>query len=339
MSDVLKTAFVGFRHMHLFDVYALMAECRDLQIVAACEEDPRTRQGLQAAGEVRITHAVFEEMLSSVDFDLLVVGDVFARRGARIAAGLRAGKHVLSDKPICTDAGQLTRIGELSERHSLVVGAVLDLRDCGAFRSTRELVTAGAIGPVHTVCFSGQHPLLLSARPDWYFEEGSHGGTINDLAIHAVDILTWITGSGFREVVSARCWNAGLNAHPRFRNAAQVMLVMDGGCGVIGDVSYVSPDGFRYSLPQYWRFNFWGQGGMIETALNVPKVRLYRRDAAECEEIEPEADRPGGYLEELLQAIRGDRDRPNGALFAATDVCLTAQSAADDGGCRLSLRQ
>jgi predicted dehydrogenase len=271
-------------------------------------------------------------MLDSVDFDLLVVGDIFARRGALIQAALEAGKHVLSDKPICTQLAELAEIRASSERSGLVVSAVLDLRDCGAFIATRELIRGGAIGTVHTVAFSGQHPLLLEVRPGWYFESGNHGGTINDLSIHAVDILQWITGREFSEVLAARSWNAGdATVHPRFHNAAQVMLVMDGGCGVIGDVSYISPDGFRYTLPQYWRFNFWGDRGMIETGFNVPVVQLYRSDRDTVERIKPPPDRCGGYLDDLLQAIRAKSDYPNAGLFSATQVCLKAQGTADRG--------
>ena len=330
MADVLKAAFMGFRHMHMSAIHAHMREREDVEIVAACEEDQQTRNSLAAEGIIPISHTAFEDMLGTVDFDLLVVGDVFARRGALIRSALEAGKHVLSDKPICTDLGELAEIEALSERHSLVVGAALDLRDCGAFLRTRELIRSGTIGTVRTVGFSGQHPLLPDSRPGWYFEGANHGGTINDIAIHAVDILPWITGNGFGEILAARSWNAGPAAdHPRFHNAAQLMLVMDGGCGVIGDVSYLSPDGFGYSLPQYWRFNFWGDRGMIESGFNLPKVRLYRHESDTVEEIEPSPDRCGGYLEDLLQAIRANRSRSSASLFSATAVCLKAQHAAD----------
>jgi predicted dehydrogenase len=268
-----------------------------------------------------------------------VAGAVFAERGALIRTALEAGKHVLSDKPICTNLEELAVIRALSDRRSLVVGAALDLRDAGAFLRTRELIRSGAIGPVRTVNFSGQHPLLPDSRPGWYFERGNHGGTINDIAIHAVDILQWVTGQGFSEILAARSWNAGpAAAWPHFHNAAQLVLVMDGGCGVIGDVSYISPDGFGYSLPQYWRFNFWGDRGMIESGFNLPKVSLYRSDSDTAERIVPPPDRTGGYVDDLLHAIRSGDGDPSAPLFSATEVCLKTQQAADRGGFPISVK-
>ena len=338
MADALKAAIVGFQHMHMFDIHAQLNKRGDVEIVAVCEEDVQSSRRLAAAGEISVTHTEFQQMLKTVDFDLLVVGEIFARRGALIRAALEAGKHVLSDKPICTDLGELASIRTLADGNSLVVGAALELRDSGAFLLTTDLVQSGLIGDLRTVNFSGQHPLLLANRPGWYFQGGNHGGTINDIAIHAVDILQRITGTGFSEVVAARSWNAGLPAHPRFRNAAQVMMILDGGCGVIGDLSYISPDGFRYSLPQYWRFNFWGDRGMIECGLNLPKVRLYRSDSEAVEELEPLPDRTGGYLDDVLNGIRAGNSYPNNTLFSATEVCLKAQAAADQGVFGITLK-
>ena len=329
MGDAVKAAFVGLRHMHIFDVYACMLERRDVEIVAVCEEDPQTRERLAMAGTVKATHSSFQDMLSQVEFDLLVVGDVFTKRGGQIITALKAGKHVLSDKPLCTDLEELAQIESLSQQHRLAVGAVLELRDSGAFRRTRELITAGTIGEVHTINFCGQHPLLLESRPAWYFEAGNHGGTINDLGIHGIDILLWITGKEFREIVAARCWNAGLKRHPQFRNAGQLMMVMEGGCGVLGDVSYISPDGFRYTLPQYWRFTFWGEEGMLEMGLNEQKIRVYPASAEKPELFEPANDRAGGYLEDLLEAVRGGKVRYDPQLVGATRTCLKVQEAAD----------
>jgi predicted dehydrogenase len=331
MVDIVTVAFLGFRHMHMFEIYAQISRRKDMQIVAVCEEDSQTRNRLAGESEISVSHADFRKLLGSVDFDLLVVGEVFARRGALIRTALKAGKHVLSDKPICTNLQELAEIKALADRHSLVVAAALELRDSGAFLRTRQLIQSGAIGTVRTVNFCGQHPLLLDSRPGWYFDGVNHGGTINDLAIHAVDLLLWISGRGYTEALAARSWNAGLPAHHRFHNAAQLMLVQDGGCGVIGDVSYVSPDGLHYSLPQYWRFNFWGDRGMIESGLNLPKVQLYRSDADSVEEHEPLPDRSGGYLEDLHEAIRAGSGKPDASLFAATEVCLKAQAAADRG--------
>ena len=81
MGDVLKAAFVGFRHMHMFDIHAHLKKREDVRIVAICEEDSQIRARLAAEGKIAVSHASFQDMLGNVDFDLRVVGEVFTRRG------------------------------------------------------------------------------------------------------------------------------------------------------------------------------------------------------------------------------------------------------------------
>ena len=53
-----------------------------------------------------------------------------------------------------------------------------------------------------------------------------------------------------------------------------MLLAMDNGCGVVGDVSYFAPDGPGYGLPYYWRMTFWGREGVLETATNDDHLEL-----------------------------------------------------------------
>ena len=53
----------------------------------------------------------------------------------------------------------------------------------------------------------------------WYFEEGKHGGTINDIAIHGIDLLRFITGKEFTKVNFAKTWNAFADKEPEFKES------------------------------------------------------------------------------------------------------------------------
>jgi predicted dehydrogenase len=343
-----RIAFLGFRHGHLRDAWRRARERSDLEIVACSEEDAGVRAALEREGAVQVTHHDHRRLLSTVDCEAVVVGDVFGRRGRIVAEALAAGRHVLSDKPACTSLAELDRIEELAGAKGLAVGMMLEMRDAGAFAGLRRLVRDGAIGEVRAASFGGQHPLLSATRPAWYHEEGSHGGTINDIAIHAIDLLPWITGRRFSRIVAARTWQSGVPAGSHFDNAAQLMLAMENGCGVIGDVSYLSPDSLGYSFPLYWRVTLWGASGVLEAGLNARDIALYK-DGESAGRLLPHghAD-PGGYLESFLREVRGERGAGGSGsrgdpaavsesslvtadVFAASRVALRAQEAADRG--------
>src|SRR5260221_11206038 len=64
-----RFAFVGFRHSHAFDLFNLVRDRPDCEIVASCEEDPATRKTLAADGRAKITHEKYERMLDEAECD------------------------------------------------------------------------------------------------------------------------------------------------------------------------------------------------------------------------------------------------------------------------------
>ena len=163
----LKIAFAGFRHSHIFDLYDLARASDELEIAGACEGHDLTRAEIRAKGRAEITHDRVDKMLDEVDCDIVATGTYFARRGQVLVKALERGKHVISDKPLCTGMDDLDRIEELSWKKGLKVGCMLTMRDSGQFIAVRDLIRAGRIGAIHAIAFGGQHPLLLGSRADW----------------------------------------------------------------------------------------------------------------------------------------------------------------------------
>jgi predicted dehydrogenase len=330
-----KFAIMGYRHGHINDLIQRLKGRADAVLAAVCEEEPEARAQLAAAVPDAPVFDSYARMLEAVECDAIGIGDYYSRRGAIALEALRRGKHVLSDKPLCTRLAELEAIEALARERRLCVGLQLDLRAHGLFRALRRLVRGeGAVGEVHALSFNGQHPLLYGTRPAWYFEEGKQGGTINDIAIHAIDAIPWFTGLGFKTINAARNWNAKLKAAPHFRDAAQMLLTLENGGGVLGDVSYFAPDSFRYSLPQYWRFTVWGAEGVIESSPTQKTLVLYKNGATESQTLPPDPPDPGGYFEAFLRDVRGERaglDLDTAAVLRSSRLTLRVQEAADAG--------
>ena len=327
-----QIAFIGFRHSHILGLYEFVRKSAEFTITGVCEEDAAARSALEQAGPVRFTHNRAAAMLDAIDCDLVAVGDYYGQRGAVIIDALRRGKHVVVDKPICTRLAELREIERLARQNRLSVFCQLDLRGLGRFRKVRELIQAGALGEIHAVHVTGQHPLLLATRPGWYFEEGKHGGTINDIAIHALDFIPWLTGLKFKAVAAARTWNAFATPHRQFNDAAQFLLTMNNGAGVFGDVSYFMPDSQGYTLPQYWRTTLYGQAGILEIGANLPDVWLARAGEKTPQIIPALPDQPFYYVDAMLREIVGETAGlalTTSEVLAASRLALRVQSAAD----------
>jgi predicted dehydrogenase len=329
----LRIAFVGFRHGHVRSLFQLAQERQDVEIVAVCEEDAQTRSEMTDAGIVA-THSNYESMLSEVDCDVVACGDYFGARGQRLIAAMERGRHVISDKPLCTSLDELDAIARLAKDKSLSVGCMLDLGNLGPYIALRNLIRQDLLGEILTLTFWGQHPLLYGTRPMWNFEECKHGGTINDIAIHAVDIIPWMTGLNIQEITAARVWNQLAPQHPHFQDGGLLVLKLDNGAAAMGDVSYHSPNAHGYTMPQYWRFTISGTKGVAETSCSAETVDFYPSDGKDILREPIATPNSGGYFNDFRAELAGSPD-PEGIttqrVLQSSRIALLAQKAAEEG--------
>ena len=280
----MNLAIAGLRHGHIMALYKQAKETEGISVIGAWEQDVSARE----AAEKTVTEPFYESLealLADPAVDAVAVGDYYGARGQIIIRALKAGKHVIADKPLCTSLEELECIRALSAEKKLRVACMLDLRYDAAICTAREIIRSGRLGAIHAAAFTGQHPLNWGVRPMWYFEEGKHGGTINDLAIHGIDAIRYMTGLELVRPVAARTWNAFAKEAPDFRDCAQLMAEFEGGMGVMADVSYAVVSRDPGALPMYWRFTLWGEMGMIELRLGEQELLFAGPGMAEMEKI------------------------------------------------------
>lgn len=316
----MHIAFAGFRHGHIYALYHLAESHSDAEIVGAWEADPAAKQKAASEHGVKFCYDSYEQLLADERVEAVAIGNYYAARGAMIIAALRAGKHVICDKPMCTTEVEMKEIQRLAKETNLSVFMMLDLRYNPNVLAARQLIGQGEIGEVHNVYFGGQHPLLYGTREGWYFEKGKHGGVINDIAVHGIDLLAYLTGQEPEEVCAARCWNAYATKEPDFLDSAQFMLKLTKGAGVIADVSYAAPDSIGFDMPSYWDFKIWGSKGMLAFAVGREEVELYQNGSHSVKTYSG-IDAPTDYLSDFLRETKGDAP-----LLLSTEASLNAAS-------------
>ena len=294
----MNIAFAGFRHGHINSLYKIASESENINLTGCFERDENAKCEAKEKLNAEFNYESYEEILNDEQVDAIAIGDYYGIRGKMIISALKAGKHVVCDKPLCTDLKELEEIEKLSEENNLKVWCMLDLRYMAQAEKAKQLIKEGEIGKIHIVSFTGQHPLMYGARPAWYFEEGKHGGTINDIAIHGIDLVRYITGENLSKINFVREWNAFADKEPQFKDCAQFNILM-GDMTVSADVSYSAPS---FGLPTYWDFYFWGSLGMINFKLSENKIYLYKNEKTEieCPEI------PITHLSDFMKEVNGE---------------------------------
>jgi predicted dehydrogenase len=110
---------------------------------------------------------------------------------------LRAGKHVMCEKPLTLDSRESAALLSLLKETNLVGGVAYNLRYYPLCQEARALIRDGAIGEVRVVHGSFLQDWLLFPT-DWNWRlESKLGGelrAVSDIGTHWLDLMMWITG-------------------------------------------------------------------------------------------------------------------------------------------------
>jgi len=116
---------------------------------------------------------------------------------------LRAGKHVLCEKPLSLDSRESAALVSLLKETGRVGGVTYNLRYYPLCQEAHALIRKGAIGQVKLVHGSFLQDWLLFPT-DWNWRlEAKLGGelrAVSDIGTHWLDLITWLTGSKVSEL-------------------------------------------------------------------------------------------------------------------------------------------
>lgn len=327
----MNIAFAGLRHDHIFGLAALVKQNSEFQVVGWWEQNDEAHKAGEKTFDVPAYNS-FEELVSDQKVDIVAIGDCYGSRGKLVIDALKAGKHVIADKPVCTRIEELDQIESLLQKTGLKLGCMLDLRYEPCLRYLSKMVADGTLGAIKSGAFTGQHPLNWGVRPSWYFKEDMHGGTFNDIAIHGLDAIHFITGSNWQETLYARHWNSFASLAPEFKDSAQCIGELSNGANIMADVSYAAPSPVGFKTPAYWRFTLWGTNGFAECRYGSPEVTVMTTGDSEPRVLlaPPVA---GNYLSDLKAEIEGKSVLfDTQSVLQASRTALQLQQFADQKG-------
>lgn len=115
-------------------------------------------------------------------------------------AAIRAGKHVLVEKPAARSARELLPVLAAAKRARVHVRLGYNHRFHRAFRKAREIVDSGKLGSLMMIRARYGHGGRLGYEKEWRADpKKSGGGELIDQGVHLIDLARWFLGD-FKEV-------------------------------------------------------------------------------------------------------------------------------------------
>ena len=182
-------------HSHLL-AYRSRAN-RDLAGVVAIADVDADRAAAQAERyDVARTYAAADELIADPDVQAVsICTPPFLHVGLAVAA-LRAGKHVLCEKPVSPTLAGLDAIAEAERAGGAIFSGVFQHRVGQGARQVKSLLDAGRFGPLRFALSE-----TLWQRPQSYYDvwwrgtwEQECGGVLMGHGIHSIDMFAWLMG-------------------------------------------------------------------------------------------------------------------------------------------------
>lgn len=137
----------------------------------------------------------WETMLAELEPDIVSVCTPNASHREFTITALRAGAHVLCEKPITTSYAGALEMYETAEAAGRILTVAQTGRFSNAIVAAREIAASGRLGEM---VYAETSAMRRRGIPTWgtfHIKEASGGGPIFDLGVHVLDALLWIVGN------------------------------------------------------------------------------------------------------------------------------------------------
>ena len=141
-----------------------------------------------------------EELLANPEIDAVSVCAANYAHAALSIQALKAGKHVLCEKPMATTLADCEAMVECAKKNGKFLMIGHNQRLAKAHMEAKRLIDAGMIGDIITFRTSFGHggPETWAIKPGkdtWFFDKSKAAmGVMADLGVHKTDLIQYLTG-------------------------------------------------------------------------------------------------------------------------------------------------
>jgi predicted dehydrogenase len=164
-------------------------------VLHTCDLDATRAAGLATLAPGSTATTDFRVALADPRVTAVIVATLNASLAPIALAAVRAGKHVLVEKPGALNAAQLRALREAARAAGVRVRIGYNHRCHGALLKAREIVEAGALGPLMFLRARYGHGGRQGYDREWRADPAlAGGGELIDQGVHLIDLAGWFLG-------------------------------------------------------------------------------------------------------------------------------------------------
>ena len=204
MPDKLRIGYIGTGGIANFQVQKLLERRKDVEVVAGCDVSAEAVKKFAEAFKVPQTFSDYNEMLAKAELDAVsVCTPNFMHKDPTIAA-LKAGKHVLVEKPMAMSAEEAKAMVAAGEKSKGTLTMGFQYRLAAEAQILKRFADEGQFG---TVMFARVQAMRRRGVPNWGVfgrKELQGGGPLIDIGVHLIECAHFLMGEPKPTAASAQ---------------------------------------------------------------------------------------------------------------------------------------
>jgi UDP-N-acetylglucosamine 3-dehydrogenase len=263
---VIGAGFWGRNHARNF------RELNETELLAVCDINPERAKAVAEQFHVD-AYTDSRKLLKRRDIEAVTICTWSTKLASETLKALKAGKHVLVEKPMASTVQQARKLVDLAHKKERLLMVGFLMRFIPGVQHIKEAVDKREIGTL--VCATAKR---VSRWP----ERIGDVGVIKDVAIHDIDIMRYL----FNEEPLAVYAKAGALKH-RFEDYAQIMLTFKEGKTAFIEANWLTPYKIRKLIvtgsEAIMNLDFLTQEVTVETAHRTVTPRYERIEELKLE--------------------------------------------------------
>jgi predicted dehydrogenase len=269
-------------------------------VVAVCDIDLAAAEEIaQLVGNTGIVTTSWDAFFNHSPLEAVLISLPIHLNAEAIRAAVRAGKHVLCEKPLAASLPQAEALAAELRNAPVVIEIAENFHYRRDFKQARRWIEAGEIGTVAIISLTAafwSDPTEGFSSTAWRQDHQYRGAIIADAGVHQAAALREIGG----EVEQIHAFTK--DVHPVLPGADSLVLNLRFRSGALGQLLFTGA--VRAADPSFDAITVLGLEGSI--TLRHGLATLHR---ATGETVEFRAEDPTGYVDEFhnfYHAIRSD---------------------------------
>lgn len=187
-SSLAKRAMQGHNHNG----------CADSQVAAIA--DVNETLATQIANQYGISKIFsdWHQIITEPEIDAVCVATPNFLHAEMVIAALKAGKHVLVEKPMAISWQDVKEMVKIADEKKLTLMVNHSFRYNPIYEKAREIIQSGLLGKIYSIRgrFSYAGPEhWTGSKTTWFLDKTmAGGGALFDAGIHAVDLIRFLVG-------------------------------------------------------------------------------------------------------------------------------------------------